>query len=62
MKIWRIAQVYKSGPSDTMNNYKPITALPLFSKVFEKPTLVRMQSFVMIQYSFNLSIWLSEWA
>ena len=45
MKIGRIAPAHKSGPSDIMDKYRPITVLglPLFSKVFEKLTLVRMQ-------------------
>ena len=46
MKIGRVTPAHKSGPSDIMDNYRPITVLPLFSKVFERLTLTRMQSFI----------------
>ena len=38
--IWKLAKVtplYKGqGKKDDMNNYRPISVLPLFSKVFQK--------------------------
>ena len=46
MKIARVNPVYKSGPADKIDNYRPISALPLFSKIFEKLTLNRMNSFI----------------
>ena len=46
MKVARVNPGYKSGPQDKIDNYRPISALPLFSKVFEKLTLVRMNSFI----------------
>ena len=46
MKIARVNPAYKSGPSDKIDNYRPISALPIFSKVFEKLTLNRMNSFI----------------
>lgn len=47
LKIARVNPVYKSGPPDSVDNYRPISALPLFSKIFEKLTLNRMNSFIM---------------
>ena len=46
MKIARVNPSYKSGPPDKIDNYRPISALPLFSKIFEKLTLHRMNSFI----------------
>ena len=45
-KIGRVNPVYKSGPSDCIDNYRPISVLPIFSKIFEKLTFLRMESFI----------------
>ena len=37
---------HKSGPKDDINNYRPISNLPIVSKIFEKLTLTRMVTFV----------------
>lgn len=46
LKIARVNPGHKSGPPDKVDNYRPISVLPLFSKVFEKLTLNRMNSFI----------------
>ena len=46
LKIARVNPGHKSGPPDKVDNYRPISVLPLFSKVFEKLTLKRMNSFI----------------
>ena len=46
LKIARVNPCYKSGTPDKIDNYRPISALPLFSKIFEKLTLSRMNSFI----------------
>ena len=46
LKIARVNPVHKSGPVEKVDNYRPISALPLFSKVFERLTLYRMNSFI----------------
>ena len=46
MKIARVNPGHKSGPADRVDNYRPISALPLFSKIFEKLTLYRMDNFI----------------
>ena len=46
LKVARVNPVHKTGPSDIVDNYRPISVLPLFSKIFEKLTLRRMNSFI----------------
>ena len=46
LKVARVNPGHKSGPPDKVDNYRPISVLPLFSKVFEKLTLQRMNSFI----------------
>ena len=46
MKIARVNPEHKSGSTEIIYNYRPISALPLFSKIFEKLTLYRMNSFL----------------
>ena len=45
-KIGRVNPVHKSGPSDNIDNYRPISVLSIFSKIFEKLTYTRMLSFI----------------
>ena len=37
---------HKSGSKEDINNYRPISNLPILSKIFEKLTLFRLSSFV----------------
>ena len=46
LKIAEVAAGHKSGPIDNIDNYRPISNLPIISKVFEKLTLKRLISFV----------------
>lgn len=45
MKIAQITPVYKSGNNDSINNYRPISVLPVLSKVLEKVVCKRIISF-----------------
>ena len=45
-KVGRVTPTHKSGPTDIIDNYRPISALPVFSKVFEKLTYIRMDNFM----------------
>ena len=46
LKIARVTLGHKSGAVDRVDNYRPISVLPLFSKMFEKLTLTRMNGFI----------------
>ena len=46
LKVASVAPGHKKGPKDQIDNYRPISNLPLMSKVFEKLTLIRLISFV----------------
>ena len=46
LKIARVSPVHKSGEPDVIDNYRPISSLPQFSKIFERLTLDRMESFI----------------
>ena len=48
MKIARVSPAFKSGDSDILDNYRPISSLSVFSKVFERLTLNRILSFLSI--------------
>ena len=45
LKIARVIPAHKSGPIDIMDNFRPISALPVFSNIFEKLTYKRMENF-----------------
>ena len=45
-KIGRVNPIHKSGPADNVENYRPISVLPIFSKIFEKLTYKRMVNFI----------------
>ena len=53
LKIGRITPVHKSGPEDQIDNYRPISALPSISKIYESLTLNRMMSFIDLHSIFN---------
>ena len=46
LKIAQVAAAHKSGSIDNIDNYRPISNLPVISKIFEKLTLRRLVSFV----------------
>ena len=45
MKIGCVSPAFKSGDSDILDNYRPISSLSVFSKVFERFILNRILSF-----------------
>jgi len=60
LKIGKICPVYKDGEKDSFSNYRPISVLPSFSKIFEKIVSVRLYSyfdsnniFSRVQYGFR---------
>ena len=46
LKVAGVTPAHKSGSRDSIDNYRPISNLPILSKVFEKLTLIRLMSFV----------------
>ena len=46
LKNARVVLGFKSGVKDNIDNYRPISNLPLLSKIFEKLTLARLLSFI----------------
>jgi hypothetical protein len=46
IKVAKIVPVYKSGPKDIFSNYRPISILPFFSKLFEKLVYDRLLAFL----------------
>ena len=46
LKIATVIPGFKAGSRDLIDNYRPITNLPLFSKIFEKLTHIRVISFI----------------
>ena len=48
MKIAKITPLFKSGETDLVNNYRPISILPVFSKVLERIMYNRLYAHVTI--------------
>lgn len=46
LKIARVVPIHKAGSKELLNNYRPISTLPLLSKIFEKLMIVRLNSFL----------------
>ena len=46
LKIAKVKPLFKQGARDDPNNYRPISLLPVFSKVIEKVILRRIQNFM----------------
>ena len=46
LKLGRVTPIYKKGSHEDCSNYRPITILPIFNKIFEKLINKRMVSFI----------------
>ena len=46
LKIAKVLPLYKNGDCTQMTNYRPVSILPIFSKIFEKIMYVRLLSFI----------------
>lgn len=52
MKIAKVVPVFKSGDNKILNNYRPISILPVFSKVLEKIMNEKILSFMETTHQF----------
>ena len=46
LKIARVCPIFKSGDRESVNNYRPISVLTNFSKIFEKIIYARLSSYL----------------
>ena len=46
LKIARVIPLFKSGESNKFSNYRPVSVLPLFSKILERLMYSRLLSFI----------------
>ena len=46
LKIAKIIPLYKKNEDDQMNNYRPISLLPVFSKIFEKVVQTQLYNYL----------------
>lgn len=52
LKLARVTPIYKSGDPTLMSNYRPVSVLPVLSKILEKIMLKRLNSFFEAQNLF----------
>ena len=45
-KIARVVPIFKSGSENDVNNFRPISTLPIFSKIFEKLLFNKLSNFI----------------
>ena len=46
MKLAKVIPLFKAGQKDAINNYRPVSLLPQFSKIFEKLFNKRLYTFL----------------
>ncbi|HMK58436.1 MAG TPA: reverse transcriptase family protein [Nitrososphaeraceae archaeon] len=46
LKIAKVCPIFKNGTADNFSNYRPISVLPSFSKIYEKIVYNRLSSFL----------------
>lgn len=45
LKMARVVPIHKKGAEDELNNYRPISIVPIFSKIFEKALKTRITNY-----------------
>ena len=53
LKVGKITPIYKKGNPDDVGNYRPVSTLPIFGKLFEKIIYSRLYSFALSQNIIN---------
>lgn len=46
LKISRVTPVHKAGSKESLENYRPISGVPIFSKILENVVLIRLRSYI----------------
>ena len=46
LKLARVVALYKGGSKDDINNYRPVSILPILSKIFERAVHTQLYSFL----------------
>ena len=46
LKLGKITPIHKKGPKNEVSNYRPVSTLPIFGKIFEKIIYSRLYSFL----------------
>lgn len=49
LKIGKVTPVFKKGNAEELGNYRPVSTLPIFGKIFEKVIYTRIYSFLQSQ-------------
>ena len=49
LKVGKITPIFKKGNSELLENYRPISTLPIFGKIFEKIIYIRIYKFLTSQ-------------
>ena len=49
LKIGKISPIYKKDNEQLIENYRPVSTLPIFGKIFEKVIYSRLCSFLLSQ-------------
>ena len=49
MEFFQINPIYKKNQGELLENYRPVSTLPIFGKIFEKIIFSRLYSFLSLQ-------------
>ena len=49
LKLAKITPIFKKGNAELLENYRPVSILPIFGKIFEKVIYTRLYSFLTSQ-------------
>ena len=50
LKIGKITPIYKKDDKELFENYRPVSTLPIFGKIFEKVIKLSMNGFTVFLY------------
>ena len=52
-KLGRISPIFKKGDEELIENYRPVSTIPIFGKIFEKVIYSRLHSFLTCKHILN---------